>query len=221
MTSLTALGLAAALSAVAAIACEVIAERRGRRPAAFLLFKPLTTVLIAATLFVGQSPDLLLIAAFALALGGDIALMFDGEPAFLAGLGSFFVAHLALVAVFVHGLPAAELLAALPLWSLGFVVYAVALFTWLLPKTGDLRWPVVAYGAVLTGMVLTSAAAQAALDTPATQLTLAGALLFAFSDSVLAIRQFVGPYRAAQPLILSSYWLAIGLIAAAHWPIVF
>ena len=66
-------------------------------------------------------------------------------------------------------------------------------------------------------MVLASAAAYETLATPATKLGLIGALLFAFSDSVLAVRQFNGPYRGAQPLILSSYWLAIGLIAASHW----
>ena len=213
MSTLTLLCLAAALSGLLAIACEVVAEVRGKRPAAFLLLKPLTTVLIAATLFVDAQPSGLLIAAFAFALAGDIALMFEGQGAFLAGLGSFFVAHLAFVAVFLDG----AVIAATPWWTLIFVAYAIGFFAWLLPKTGELKWPTLAYGVVLTGMVLASAAAHETLATPATKLSLVGALLFAFSDSVLAVRQFNGPYRGAQPLILSSYWLAIGLIAASHW----
>ena len=46
-------------------------------------------------------------------------------------------------------------------------------------------------------------------------LAAAGALLFMVSDSVLAVRQFRGPYPRAQALILSTYWLAIALVAAA------
>jgi uncharacterized membrane protein YhhN len=206
---------AAVVSALAAMGCEVIAERSGKRPSLFLLLKPLTTILITATLFAsGHAPSWLLLSAFVFALIGDIALMFEGDKAFLAGLGSFFIAHIAFVAVFIGDAG----LHAPPLWTMAFVVYAIALFAWLLPKTGPLAGPTVAYGVVLTAMVLASAAAQNQLDTSATRLTLAGAVLFAFSDSVLAIRQFVGPYRGAQPLILSSYWLAIGLIAASHWP---
>jgi uncharacterized membrane protein YhhN len=206
---------AALISALLAIACEIIAERGAVRPRAFYLLKPLTSTLIAASLFAGaHRPDALLIAAFAFAIAGDIALMFSGDKAFLAGLGSFFVAHLAFVAEFMSGVPGWQP----PLWTLAFVVYALALFVWLLPKTGALKIPTLAYGAVLTAMVLAAAAAHAAMPNAATRLALIGALLFALSDSVLAIRQFAGPYRGAQPLILSSYWLAIGLIAMSRWP---
>jgi len=208
--------IAAAITGVLAIACEVLAERGAVRPRAFYLLKPLTSALIAASLFASppHRPDALLIAAFAFAILGDIALMFEGEQAFLAGLGSFFIAHLAFVAEFMPGVPGWQV----PAWTLAFVVYAVALFVWLLPKTGALKIPTLAYGLVLTAMVLAAAAAHAAAPGAATRLALVGALLFAFSDSVLAVRQFVGPYRGAQPLILSSYWLAIALIAASRWP---
>lgn len=207
---------AAAISGLLAIACEVIAERRGRRPAPFLLLKPLTSLMIAASLFAsaGQRPDALLIAAFGFAILGDIALMFAGDRAFLAGLGSFFIAHVAFVAEFLAGVPGWHV----PLWSLGFVLYALVFFVWLLPKTGPLKMPTLAYGLVLTAMVLAAASAHALAPSPATRLALIGALLFGFSDSVLAVRQFVGPYRGAQPLILASYWLAIGLIAMSRWP---
>jgi uncharacterized membrane protein YhhN len=206
---------AALISALLAIACEIVAERGAPRPRTFYLLKPLTSALIAGSLFTtAHRPDALLIAAFAFAIAGDIALMFNGDQAFLAGLGSFFVAHLAFVAEFMAGVHGWHL----PLWTLAFLAYALALFIWLLPKTGALKIPALAYGAVLTAMVLAAAAAQAAMPGPATRLALIGALLFAFSDSVLAVRQFVGPYRGAQPLILSSYWLAIGLIAMSRWP---
>jgi alkenylglycerophosphocholine/alkenylglycerophosphoethanolamine hydrolase len=206
---------AAALSGLLAIACEIIAEHGAPRPRAFYLLKPLTSALIAASLFAApHRPDALLVAAFAFAIVGDIALMFDGDKAFLAGLGSFFCAHLGFVAEFIAGVRGGHL----PWWTLAFVAYALALFIWLLPKAGALKIPTLAYGAVLTAMVLAAAAAQAAMPGMATRCALTGALLFAASDSALAVRQFVGPYRGAQPLILSSYWLAIGLIAISRWP---
>jgi len=46
-------------------------------------------------------------------------------------------------------------------------------------------------------------------------LAVAGALLFVVSDSSLALRKFAGPYRGAQALILSTYWISIGLIASS------
>ncbi|MDB5972284.1 MAG: hypothetical protein JWQ90_4734 [Hydrocarboniphaga sp.] len=206
---------AALISGLLAITCEVVAERGGQRPRAFYLLKPLTSALIAASLFAApQRPDALLVAAFAFAIVGDIALMFDGDKAFLAGLGSFFIAHVAFVAEFMAGVSGWHV----PLWTLAFVIYALAFFIWLLPKTGALKIPTLAYGLVLTVMVLAAAAAHAAMPGAASRLALIGALLFGLSDSVLAVRQFVGPYRGAQPLILSSYWLAIGLIAMSRWP---
>lgn len=209
---------AAVISGLLAIGCEVVAERRGRRPALFLLLKPLTSLMIAASLyaFAGYRPDALLVAAFAFAILGDIALMFDGDKAFLAGLGSFFIAHVAFVAEFLGGVSGWQV----PPWTAVFVIYAVALFVWLLPKTGPLKLPTLAYGVVLTAMVLAAAAANAVMPGRATQLALIGALLFALSDSLLAVRQFIGPYRGAQPLILASYWLAIGLIAISRWPVI-
>lgn len=212
MTSL--LMTAAAISGLLAIACEIQAERRGRRPALFLLLKPLTTLLIASSVLTAdRPPEPWLLLAFAFAAAGDIALMFEGLRAFLLGLGSFFVAHLGFVVVFGQDIGWQQV----PAWSLGFVIYAIAFFSWLLPKTGALRWPTLAYGLVLTVMVLAAAAAFDVAPGQATQLALAGALLFAVSDSVLAVRQFAGPYRGAQPLILSTYWLSMGLIAASQW----
>jgi uncharacterized membrane protein YhhN len=203
---------AVALSALLAIACEVVAERSGRRPAAFLLLKPLTTLLILAAATSAPAPmPHLLVAALVFCTLGDIALMFTGERWFLAGLGSFFVAHLLFMAIFGHDLQAY----ALPLWSWAFVAYAVGFFAWLWPRTGALRWPTLAYGVVLTALVLAAAGLQAQRDDTVTTVGLAGALLFALSDSALAVCQFRGAYRAAQPLILTTYWSGLGLMAWA------
>ncbi|KAJ3159078.1 hypothetical protein HDU86_001977 [Geranomyces michiganensis] len=208
--------LGAGFTGSAAIGCELIAARSGRRPALFRLLKPATTILIALSLFAHPDPPTnLLVAAYVFALIGDIALMFEGDAAFLMGLGSFFIAHVAFVAVFAGG-DIANLTP--PAWTAGMIIYAAGFFAWLLPHTGDLKVPVVAYGAVLTVMTLAAAAADSQLGTASARLALVGALFFVLSDSALAVRRFRGLYTLAEPLILSTYWTAIGLIAISRWP---
>lgn len=81
------------------------------------------------------------------------------------------------------------------------------------PRAGALKIPVLIYGLVLALMVLAAAARNAAMADEASFLILCGALFFMASDSLLGCRRFVCPYPGAQPLILSTYWIGIGLIA--------
>lgn len=205
---ITVLCAAAALSALLAI----VAESGGaQRHPAFYLLKPLTTILIAGIALCGEAGDYrnLLLLALLLSLGGDIALMFPGNRWFVAGLSSFLLAHIAFLFAFFEGAPALTV----PLWCSVFVVFGLAFFGWLLPRTGPLMLPVIVYGAVLIGMAVGASARWTALGDTRSLLLLIGALLFVLSDSALAVRQFNGMYRGAQPLILSTYWSSIGLIA--------
>lgn len=201
----------AGLSAVLAIACE---ERTGGRHRAFYLLKPLTTLLVLGAAVSAETPDPAyrngVCAALLLSMCGDIALMFDGDRAFVTGLGSFLVAHGLFVWAFCLsgiGMP--------PPWVALPVGVALVFFVWLLPRTGALMVPVVVYGVALTAMAVIAAARSDIRDDGSGWLAAVGATAFLFSDSALAVRQFVGPYRRAQATILSSYWLAIGLVAAS------
>jgi alkenylglycerophosphocholine/alkenylglycerophosphoethanolamine hydrolase len=210
-----ALGAAAALSAAAAIA----ADWEERRHRAFFALKPLTTLLIigvAATAPLSLPYTQWVLVALALSLCGDVFLMFgDGarasDRAFIAGLVSFLLAHLAFVWAFAQGLRAPEL----PGWLAIVVFYAVGLLLVLLPRAGALKLPVLAYCLVLAAMVFAAAARHASFGDTSSLLALLGALLFLVSDSLLGVRRFVGRFRGAQALILSTYWGAIGLIAAS------
>lgn len=202
---------AAALSALLAIACE---ERRGGRHAAFFALKPLTTLLILAAAASAESADPAyrqgICIALALSMCGDIALMFAGNAAFMAGLGSFLIAHGVFVWVFL-----ADGAAAPPLWTAVVVLAALAYFVWLLPRTGPLKIPVVIYGVVLVAMSLVAAGRLEWRQDSSGLLALGGALVFLVSDSALAACQFWRPYPRAQTLILSTYWTAIALLAAS------
>jgi uncharacterized membrane protein YhhN len=203
---------AAALSALLAIASE---ERAAGRHRAFFVLKPLTTLLVLGAAATATEADpayrAWICAALVLSMCGDIALMFPGNGAFVAGLGSFLVAHGLFVWAFLinggHATP--------PIWSAIPIAAAAAFFFWLLPRTGPLRLPVMVYAAALVGMTLTAAARGEVRGDVSGALAAAGALLFLFSDSALAVRQFNGPYPRAQALILSTYWLAIAGVATS------
>jgi alkenylglycerophosphocholine hydrolase len=203
------LGLAAAISGSAAI----VVDWRETKPLAFLVLKPLTTLLIAGIAWLAPESAYrsLLLLALMLSLAGDICLMFASNRAFIGGLSSFLLAHLAFMAAFLIGLPAFPL----PWWALLFAVYGLAFALLLLPRAGALKLPVLVYGLVLVGMGVTASIRYAALGTSGALLALIGAVLFLVSDSALGTRKFVGHYRGAQGLILSTYWLSIGLIAAS------
>lgn len=208
----------AALLAVAAAASALAAiwlERGERRHRAFYALKPLTTLLLIALAAAGTDPAgryaQLVLLGLALSLLGDVCLMFRGERWFLGGLGSFLLAHIAFIAAFLQGVAQVSL----PGWLALVVLGAIAMMIVLLPRAGILKAPVLVYCAVLVAMVFAAAARHAALGGTAATLALAGALVFMLSDASLGVRQFVRRFRGAQPLILSTYWTAIGLIAAS------
>ncbi|MDP9139389.1 MAG: lysoplasmalogenase [Pseudomonadota bacterium] len=200
---------AAVLSAVLAI----IADWNETRPKAFFLLKPLTTILIATIAL--QAPESAyrgwILAGLLLSMVGDICLMFHGNAAFIGGLSSFLLAHLVFMWAFVQGLQ----LSTVPWWAAVFVVYGIAFSLVLLPRAGSLKIPVLLYGAILMGMAVTAAIRYVSVGDASGGLALAGASLFVLSDSALGARKFIGTYRGAQGVILSTYWAAIGLIAVS------
>ncbi|MGQ0530945.1 MAG: lysoplasmalogenase [Panacagrimonas sp.] len=202
--------VAAGLSAALAIACE----ERATRHAAFYVLKPLTTVLVLGAALSASAADphyrLWVALALVFSICGDIALTRSGPLAFVIGLGSFLVAHGLFVWAFwspnLH-LP--------PAWSLLPVAAGLGFFIWLLPQTADLRIPVTVYGLALMAMCLVAAARAEWRADVSGMLAAAGAVIFLVSDSALAVNQFRGQYRRAQLLILSTYWLAVSLLAAS------
>ena len=131
-----------------------------------------------------------LVVAIACSLGGDVALMLPGrEPGtpgpnlFALGLGSFLLAHLAYVAAFCldgvsGGWLAAGAVAALASWSswAGRSVRAVRA-----SSEPALARPVAVYSAVIATMVLFAFGSGDGI-------AIAGAVLFATSDSLIARR---------------------------------
>ena len=198
--------LAAFVAASAALA--IVGAYWPAMPWLHWIFKPLTTLLIAAMVL--RTPSSLpryrvwLLVGLALSTAGDVFLMLPVD-AFVAGLASFLLAHLA----YLLALGQRERLFAAA-WP--FAVYAVVaglVLSQLWPGLpGELRVPVVVYVVVLAAM-----AAQALAvwwrrrDCVATSGAWGGAC-FVLSDALLAWDRFVAPFAAASFAVLASYWLA-------------
>ncbi|HEY0973086.1 MAG TPA: lysoplasmalogenase [Solimonas sp.] len=206
---LIALAVAVAVSALLAI----VADWNETKPRAFLVLKPLTTILIAGIAALAPESEYrtLILLGLGLSLLGDIALMFASNAAFLTGLSSFLLAHLVFMWAFLAGIATWTI----PWWAYGFVVYGLLFAAVLLPRAGGLKIPVLLYGAILMGMAITASIRWQGLGGDTGLLALIGASLFVISDSALGARKFLGRYRGAQGVILSTYWSAIALIAAS------
>lgn len=168
------------------------------------------SVALLAVLAQVEGGPLLLVAALALSAIGDAFLAQDGEKAFLGGLASFLVAHLAYVALFVATGAGTEILAVQP-WRLTLPVAvtlaALPLLRRLLPAAGpDMRLAVAAYAAAILAMMWSSA-------TVAAPLVMVGAAMFVVSDAILATAKFLFASASrhhawAAPSVWMLYYLA-------------
>jgi uncharacterized membrane protein YhhN len=190
------------------------------RPAHYVV-KPLLMPVLAGALADARSTPVVrrVLAAQAFSWGGDVALMGTSERQFLAGVASFFGAHLAYVSAFRAlggGSPTTS--------RAGRAVLAAACV--LVPGNAvaagrrDRRFagPIGVYGLVLTAM---AAAATSLPDTPGRRRVRAGAALFLLSDSLIGAQQFLRdePHPALESAVMATYtagqWLIADGIAVA------
>ncbi len=175
------------------------------------LFKPLTTFVILLIAIYGEgswTPYQGFIAiGLVFSLAGDIFLMLPSER-FIAGLSSFLLAHLFYIAAFSSGVgfdynP----------WLLTLLLgYGGIIYALLARALNKMTLSVLLYMAVILIMAYQAGNRWLLFDQAALWGFL-GTILFLVSDSVLALNRFRQPFRAAQAVVLSSYFLAQGLIA--------
>lgn len=198
------LAVAAAVAALLAIAGAYWPAQ----PWLHWLFKPLTTLLIAWTVW--RLPSALpryrawLLAGLLLSTLGDVFLMLPVD-AFVPGLASFLLAHLAyLLALRQRGRWFS------PVWTLlAYAVVALAVLSQLWPGLpAALRVPVVIYVAVLAAMAAQALAVWWRLRDGPSRFGAWGGACFVLSDALLAWDRFVAPFAAASLAVLASYWLA-------------
>jgi uncharacterized membrane protein YhhN len=156
-------------------------------------------VAVAATLEpVSQVERLFFIAALALGLLSDVFLMLPRDT-FLAGLVAAFVEHIA----YIGGFRARDLHAGLLAVALAVALVSVALvmpavYRALRKDQPSLVVPVIAYVAVFVVMVATAGGTGS-------YVALGGALLFFYSDALLAWNRFVKPVRWGRFVNIIAY----------------
>jgi len=177
----------------------------------FYLFKPLTTVLILTLALSGRNEvpiyGTLISAGLVFSILGDIFLMLP-EDHFLAGVGSFLVTHVLYITAFSAGLSELFWEPALPIF--GLAALAILMLSRYL---GEMKLPVYFYISVISVMAWTAWSRWMGAPGPDTLLAACGAVLFLFSDLILALNRFRGRFKTAQALNLLSYFGAQLLIA--------
>jgi uncharacterized membrane protein YhhN len=179
----------------------VRAELRGNKQQVYIL-KPLSTLLVIAVALLSllgpnaqTSFTLWVTLGLILSLGGDVALMFESNRAFLAGLILFLLAHIVYVVAFTlpNGFHPQDLITGALL-----LAFAVGIFLYLRPGLGSMQGPVMLYILVICLMVnrAISAFFGDAFTTTQAWLLAVGAILFMLSDLILAINRFRYPFEA-------------------------
>lgn len=179
----------------------VRAELRHDRRQSYL-WKPLSTVLVIAVALLSLAQPnaclsftLWVLAGLVLSLGGDVALMFPSNRAFLLGLVLFLLAHIVYAIGFTlwNGFHPQDLISGAVL-----LILALAIYLYLRPGLDGMQGPVIFYILVICFMVNRAISTFfGETFTPAQAWLLSiGATLFWLSDLVLAINRFRHPFRA-------------------------
>lgn len=188
-------------------------------PSLSYVFKPLATIFIltiALTSWLARKDVYSLWIAIGLffSLAGDVLLL-RSDQYFLYGLSAFLVTHIAYLIAFTRD---AKFPARPAVW-IGYFALAASLLLLLwtnLPPA--MKIPVALYSAVLASMAGQAMGRFLALQTRAARLAAIGAILFAFSDTLLAFDRFHAVILLAPALILIPYYLGQLLIASSTKP---
>lgn len=178
---------------------------------AFVLLKPATTIAVIALIF-AQPASLpkgdwwLLLLALIFCLAGDVLLL--DMSRFVYGLGAFLVGHLLFLILF------ARLAGVQRDWLVLALLSVVVVCYWMVlrPYLDDFLIPVTGYVLVIAAMGWQAISIWRKKRDAASVLLALGAVLFVFSDSVIAWNKFLQPFWWSPVLILTTYWLAITLM---------
>lgn len=145
---------------------------------------------------------------------GDVTLLIDSRYGsfFIYGLIAFLLAHICYIAYFYRIRKLNGINTFKPLASLLILAYMTVFYLTIYPFLGPLKIPVLIYAVIITLMLLTSIHAFKLRTQIYGVITVAGALIFAVSDSTLAINRFVLPFAYAPFFIMLTYGVAQFLI---------
>ena len=189
-----------------------ICEWRGVRLGTWLTKPAAALTFVAAALAMGALDSdygRAMLTGLALCVGGDVLLIPKSDRAFLAGLASFLLGHVAYAVAF--AIRGVELV-----WTLSTLLVlggvAALVGRWLLPHVrASMKKPVLAYMTVITAMVALSVGTVAH---GGNALVFVGAFAFYLSDLCVARERFVRPGLVNKALGLPLYFGAQLVLAS-------
>lgn len=200
------------------IALSIIATATaGNNTAIFAITKSLLMpALILLLFFVNTSAGKnIIIAGLFFSWVGDVLLLFEdkGPLFFIIGLICFLSTHIFYIVYFLKVKSSVTSLIRKQPWMAALVAaYGVSLVMFLSPHLGEMKLPVTIYAVVICTMVICSLHVFNKVNNPSNILFVAGAFLFAASDTLLAINKFYKPFPFAAAFIILSYCAAQFLI---------
>lgn len=197
-----------AIIGVVAALVFIIAGRAGDYYWIRMITKPIPVLCLAFWVFAQPQKDSYqrwLLLGLLLCVLGDVLLEASAET-FLFGLIAFLLGHVAYIVMFTRDSHKLFLWRALLAYG-----YGVLIFGYLVTQgdLGDMTVPVVFYVLVIMTMLWRAASrvGVAGIGRFSAQIGLIGALLFAFSDSVLAINRFAVDLPLSGYIVIITYWL--------------
>jgi len=150
------------------------------------------------------------VVALFLCSGGDVALEFDSDTAFMVGLSLFLLGHVAYIVGF--GIrPFKPLYLLVPASYMAYFLGDVLLVA----APEDMQVPLIVYGIAIGVAGWRALAATHNPEHHTGDIALVGALAFIISDSILAYNLFVAQLPYASALIMGTYYAAQFLFAIA------
>ena len=186
------------------IVTSIFAKQFGKAKL-FMIVKPLTMLFIIALPLLEVREEYstyayLIVTGLIFSLLGDLYLLYP-DKYFNNGLYSFLVAHVLYAFAFNQNVNE---------YCFGVaavvIVFVLIVAKFLAPKLGAMKYPVILYILVISAMLYSGINYDRQLLT-ITYVSI-GAILFAISDTVLAFNKFYKKFSFAEPIILSTYFVA-------------
>lgn len=200
-------------------AAELVSRWNGYHTFEYFI-KPWLMIWVALFFYLntrGTGRSAFIYLAFLFSWVGDLFLMtaHSNEMLFYAGVGSFFLAQLSYIRVFIllPGTVTRGFVFAKPVRALPFLLYLVAMLALIMGGMKGIMIPVIIiYAVSLITMSMAALNRKGIVSKASSNLVFAGSVLFVISDSMIAIDKFFTAIPKGSFLIMLTYFIAQYLI---------
>ena len=174
--------------------------------------KPLITVVLALLYLVSvKKANFWLLSGLCFSFWGDVLLLFDLPNFFIFGLVSFLIAHVLYIKMTLNFIKDKKLNLFIKA-SVPFVMFLIGLLWFVKDGAGEMFIPVAVYGVVISVFGTMALVNYQQQKNTANLWLLLGALIFMFSDSLIAVGKFSGMQIDFGIFIMLTYCIAQYLI---------